>query len=175
MRHLTTPLTKDKLKDLKAGEMVLLSGTVYTARDRAHQRLTGLLKKKKRLPLDLKDAAIYYCGPNIKNKKLGSCGPTTASRMDPFTGPLLAAGLGAVIGKGNRDPRLRSVFKKYKAVYFVTHAGCAAYLRDKVLSFRTIAFSELGAEAIYSFTVENFPLIVGIDSRGRDLYERFAP
>lgn len=172
MKHLTTPLTKDKLKTLKAGEMVLLSGTIYTARDRAHQLLAEQIKKKKPLPFDIRGITLYYCGPNIKGGKLGSCGPTTASRMDPFTPLILDRGVAAVIGKGNRAPEVRAAFKKNRAVYFLTHAGCAAYLRDKVKAFKLIAFPDLGAEAVYSFEVEDFPLIVGIDSKGNDIYKR---
>jgi len=172
MKHLTTPLTKDKLKGLKAGETVLLSGTIYTARDRAHQRLADLIQKQKKLPLDIKDITIYYCGPNIKKGKLGSCGPTTASRMDPFTEIMFQHGVTAVIGKGNRSPELRKVFKDQGTVFFVTHAGCAAYLRDKVKSFKVIAFPELGTEAIHAFEVRDFPLVVGIDTQGNDIYQR---
>lgn len=174
MKRVITPLTQEVIRSLKAGDEVLLTGIIYTARDRAHKRMVDLIACKKPLPVDIKNQVIYYCGPNIYKGKLGACGPTTSSRMDLFTEQLLKEGLLAVIGKGERDPKMRSVFKEYKAVYFVTYAGCAAYLREKVTSFKVVAFPELEAEAVYEFVVEDFPLIVGIDSKGKDIYENLA-
>jgi len=168
MIYLTTPLSKKCLSNLRAGEQVFFSGTMYTARDQAHARLVTALKKSKKLPLDLKGRVIYYCGPTKtpKGGVIGSCGPTTSSRMDSFTPVLLKAGLAAMIGKGRRSQEVAQAIRKYGAVYFVTYAGCGALLSTCVKKARAVAFKDLGPEAIVALEVENFPLIVGIDSRG---------
>ena len=173
MIRLTTPLTKEKLCGLNVGDQVLLTGTLYTARDQAHKRLVELIKKRKRLPIPLKDKIIYYCGPTAtpKGKAIGSCGPTTSSRMDPFIKPLLAKGLSGMVGKGKRNAQARSLIKKYQAIYFVAPAGCAALLAKKVMSKKLLCFGDLGPEAIYELQIKDFPLIVGIDSRGKDIYK----
>ncbi len=170
MIRLKTPLKKQDLVKLKVGTEVLLTGLIYTARDRVHKKLVESIKKDKELPFDLNNQIIYYCGPNIKDNELKSCGPTTSQRMDPFLEELLKKGLIAVIGKGKRSNKARELFKKYKSVYFLTYAGCGAYLRKRILSFRLIAFKELGPEAVYEFEVKDFPLIVGIDTYGRDIF-----
>lgn len=175
MIRVTTPLTKEKVSKLKAGEEIVLDGLIYTARDRAHKKLVDCIAKGTKLPFDVRDQIIYYCGPIIKGKILSSCGPTTSSRMDLFMERVLKAGLRATIGKGKRRHYVRTLCKKYKSVYFLTHAGCAAYLRKCVQSFRMVALKELGPEAIYEFTVKDFPLIVGIDSSGRDIYPDKIP
>ncbi|MCD6583100.1 MAG: fumarate hydratase C-terminal domain-containing protein [Candidatus Omnitrophica bacterium] len=172
MIKLVTPLNREKIKQLKIGDKVLLSGVVYTARDRAIKKLITLIERKKKLPLSLENQIIYYCGPNIKGKKLGSCGPTTSSRMDDSLEELLKNSVLATIGKGQRAPWIRELLKKYKGIYFITYGGCGAYLRKRVTDFKLIAFSNLGAEAIYQLTLEDFPLIVGIDCQGRDIYQR---
>ncbi|MBN2484266.1 MAG: fumarate hydratase C-terminal domain-containing protein [Candidatus Omnitrophica bacterium] len=172
--ELKTPLSEKDLISLKAGQVVLLNGTVYTARDRAHQRFIELLGRTQALPLDLKNKIIYYCGPNIKGDTLGACGPTTASRMDVYMKAMYIQGVAATIGKGQREPAMRQLCKEYKRVYFVTHAGCAAYLRNRITSYRLIAFGDLGAEAVFEFEVEKFPLIVAIDTQGNDIYERLG-
>ncbi len=172
MVRLKTPLKKQDLAKLKVGTEVFLTGLIYTARDRAHKRLVELIKKGKKLPLDLNNKIIYYCGPNIKDNELMSAGPTTSQRMDPFLEELLKKGLIAVIGKGKRSDKARELFRKYKSVYFLTYAGCGAYLRKRILRFRLIAFKELGPEAIYEFEVKDFPLIVGIDAQGRDIFKK---
>ena len=115
---------------------------------------------------------LYYCGPTFKKKVIGACGPTTSSRMDPFVEPLLKCGVRATIGKGARSARVVALCKKYKSVYFITHAGCAAYLSQFVRSYRVVAFPDLGAEAMCELQVAEFPLIVGVDSYGKDLYDR---
>ncbi len=168
MKKIKTPLTKKEIESLKAGEEVFLSGTIYTARDQAHQRLT----RAKKPPLNLKGLIIYYCGPTPapRGKTLGSCGPTTASRMDEFTPHLLKKGIVGMIGKGRRSEKVRQAIKKYRAVYFLTYAGCGALLAKYIRKAAKIAYKDLGPEAIYKLEVKNFPLIVGIDAKGRNIY-----
>jgi fumarate hydratase subunit beta len=161
------------MKDLKAGEEVYFSGFIYTARDQAHKRLVEALKKGKKLPIDLKGAIFYYCGParTPPGKIIGSCGPTTSARMDKFTPELLKHGLMAMIGKGGRSQEVISAIKKYKAVYFLTLAGCGALLSKYIRRMDLVAYKDLGPEAIYRLQVKDFPLIVGIDSGGRSVYK----
>ncbi len=149
----------------------MLDGYVYTARDQTHLRLIKEIARKK-MPFDLKGQVIYYAGPTPtpKGKVIGSCGPTTSSRMDDFTPALLKAGLKGMIGKGRRSEEVRRAIKKYKAVYFLTIAGAGAYLSKRIVETKPIAYKDLGAEAIYRLKVKNFPAIVGIDSKGRSLY-----
>ena len=171
-----TPLIKQVIGKLKAGEQVLLSGVIYTARDQAHKRLVELIKNKKKLPLTLKNQTIYYCGPSAtpKGKTIGSSGPTTSLRMDQFTGALLNQGLRAMIGKGRRSKKVRELIKKKKAIYFIAPAGCGALLAGKVESMKVVCFKELGPEAICRLVVKDFPLIVGIDVKGRDIYKHLV-
>lgn len=157
---------------LKIGEQVLLSGVVYTARDQAHKRLVGAIKNGKRLPIDLKGAIIYYCGPTKapKGKAIGSAGPTTSSRMDIFTPVLLKAGLKGMIGKGRRSPEVIKAIKKYKAIYFLAIGGAGALLSQHIEEAWPVAYYDLGPEAIYKLIVKDFPVIVGIDCKGNDIY-----
>ncbi|MDD4954504.1 MAG: FumA C-terminus/TtdB family hydratase beta subunit [Candidatus Omnitrophica bacterium] len=161
------------LLTLRAGEEILFSGYLYTARDQAHKRIVELIKKNKKLPFDLSNQIIYYCGPTEtpEGKIIGSCGPTTSSRMDRFVEPLLKAGVAAMIGKGRRSKSVRDLIKKHKSVYFAAPAGCGALLAKKVLSREIVCFKELGPEAVYRLKVRDFPLVVAIDSRGNDLYK----
>ena len=170
--NITTPLTADIRKKLKAGDEVLLTGTVLTARDAAHKRLYELIKKGKRLPLNLKDAVIYYCGPTPAKpgRPIGSCGPTTSSRMDLFTPHLIGLGLSGMIGKGDRSPEVIHAIKKHRSVYFLAIGGAGALLSTKVRSAKVVLFADLGPEAIYKLEVKDFPLIVGIDSKGKNIY-----
>lgn len=172
MKKIKTLLTKSIISKLKCGEEVLLSGTIYTARDQAHKKMAELISRKKRLPFNAKNATIYYAGPTPEREdaSFGSCGPTTSSRMDFFTPFLLGAGVFSMIGKGNRSEKIRNLIKKHKAVYFVTIGGTGAYLAKRIKKSKTVAFRELGPEAIYELEVENFPLIVAIDSKGNDIY-----
>lgn len=172
--RINLPLKKEVIKKLRAGDELLLSGIIYTARDQVHKRLVGLLKKKSRLPIDLSKSAIYYCGPNPKSSKsaIGACGPTTSSRMDEMTAPLMNSGLKVTIGKGRRSPGVRQMIKRAGGLYLLAPAGCGALLAGKVKKARVIAFADLKSEAIYELTVSDFPVIVGIDSTGRDIYER---
>ncbi|MBM3248475.1 MAG: TRZ/ATZ family protein [Candidatus Omnitrophica bacterium] len=168
MRRILTPLNKEIIGKLKAGEEVLLTGTIYTARDQAHKRLVKEISKRKNL---IKNQIIYYCGPTNtpRGKVIGSAGPTTSSRMDEFTPKLLSVGLIAMIGKGNRSKEVRQVIKKHKAIYFLAPAGCGALLSKKIKAQKLIAYKDLGPEAIYELKVKDFPLIVGIDSKGRSI------
>lgn len=161
-----------KLNSLKVSQQIFFNGTIYTVRDQAHKRMVEAIKAGKSLPFELKGAIIYYCGPTQtpKGKIIGSCGPTTSSRMDEFTPFLLAKGLRGMIGKGARSKEVREAIKKYKGVYFVTYAGCGALLSQYVKSAKTIAYRDLGPEAIVKLEVKDFPLIVAIDANGKDIY-----
>jgi fumarate hydratase subunit beta len=172
MKRIYTPLDLNIIKSLKAGQEVLLSGSIYTARDQAHKRLVQAIRSGQALPFELKDAIIYYCGPTQtpKGKIIGSCGPTTSSRMDAFANSLLVKGVRGMIGKGSRGPEVKSAIKKYQGVYFVTYAGCGALLSRYVKSAKKIAYGDLGPEAIMRLEVENFPLIVAIDANGGEIY-----
>jgi len=190
MKKIYSPLTLEQIEKLKAGDELFLDGIIYTARDQAHQKMVEAIAKNKGLPFDIKGAVIYYCGPaktptgkaavsstalgvdSECRRVIGSCGPTTSSRMDKFTEPLLENGLKGMIGKGNRCQKVVQAVKRHKAVYFLTYAGCGALLTKFVRSARIIAYRELGPEAIHELKVENFPLIVGIDSRGRNVFAR---
>jgi fumarate hydratase subunit beta len=172
MKRINLPLDKIKLHQLKVGEEILLSGIIYAARDQAHKRLFEAIKKAKKLPIPLEDQIIYYCGPTAssKGKVIGSCGPTTSSRMDEFTPLLLKAGLKGMIGKGIRSQEVIKAIKKYKAVYFLTYAGCGALLSRHIKKAKVLAYKDLGPEAILRLEVKDFPLIVGIDSQGGNIY-----
>ena len=173
MINITTPLTIDIRKRLKVGDEILLTGIILTARDAAHKRLCDTLRKGKRLPLNLKDAVIYYCGPTPARpgRPIGACGPTTSSRMDAFTPQLINLGLGGMIGKGDRSKEVIAAIKKHKCVYFLAAGGLGALLSTKVKSARQVLYNDLGPEAVYKLTVKDFPLIVGIDSKGKNIYE----
>jgi fumarate hydratase subunit beta len=173
MKNIQLPLTKDIVKDLRLGQEVLLSGGIYTARDQAHKRIYESIINKKRPPICLKNNIIYYCGPTPArpDQIIGACGPTTSKRMDSFTPALLAAGLAATIGKGKRSKEVIDAIARYRAVYFITIGGAGAYLSTKIKSSRVVAYEELGPEAVYELTVEDFPVIVAIDSRGGNIYK----
>lgn len=166
------PLTEEAVNTLKAGDEVLLNGYVYTARDQTHFRLMKDIADK-RPPFDLKGQTIYYAGPTPARpgKIIGSCGPTTSSRMDFFTPALLQKGLKAMIGKGRRSEDVRRAIKKYKAVYFLAIAGAGAYLSKKIVEAKPVYYKDLGAEAIYRLKIKDFPVIVGIDSKGKSVYK----
>lgn len=166
MKKASLPLDNRTISSLHAGDEILLSGIVYTARDAAHQRMV------KKLPLDIKGQAIYHTGPAPAKpgEVIGSCGPTTSTRMDQYTPTLLQKGLKAVIGKGRLSDQTRAAFKKFQAVYFLAPGGCGALLADKVKSMTLVAYKDLGCEAIYKLEIEDFPVIVGIDPKGRSVY-----
>ena len=161
------------MKELKCGDEINYSGRLYTARDQAHKRLAEAIKKGRRLPFDLRGEIIYYCGPTRtpKGKTIGACGPTTSSRMDEFAPVLLKAGLKGMIGKGGRSQEVIRAIKKYKAIYFAAYAGCGALLSKYIKNKRLVCYADLGPEAIYELEVKNFPLIVAIDSQGRNIYK----
>lgn len=172
MKKINTPIKAEEIEELKAGDEVLLSGIIYTARDAAHQRMLAAIHQHRQLPLDLQGQVIYYCGPTPapKGKVIGACGPTTAQRMDKFTPLLLEQGLKAMIGKGTRSQEVVQAIKKNKAVYFLAIGGAGALLSKYVKESYVYAYFDLGPEAIYQLKVEDFPLIVGIDPKGENIY-----
>ena len=171
--ELSTPLTKDITETLKVGDMVNISGTIYTARDAAHQRIISLLENGEPLPFDVKDQIIYYVGPcpAPPGKTIGSCGPTTSGRMDAYTPKLIDLGLSGMIGKGLRSQTVVDSMIKNKAVYFGAIGGVAALISESIVAQEVICFPELGPEAVRKLTVNSFPAIVVIDSNGNNLYE----
>lgn len=175
MKKIYFPVENEKfLEKLKVGSEVFISGKILTARDAAHKKLNEMLKKKEKLPINLKGALIYYAGPSPtpKGKIVGSIGPTTSRRMDKMTIPLLKLGLKGTMGKGERSKEIVNMFKKFKVVYFITFGGCGAYLSQFVKNIKLLYFEELGPEAIYELEVYNFPAIVGIDIYGNDFFVR---
>ena len=172
-QHINTPLTKEKLNNLHAGDYVYITGTIYTARDAAHKRMYEAFLKGEGLPFDIRDQIIYYMGPSPARagRPIGSAGPTTASRMDKYTPLLLDQGMTGMIGKGKRSQEVKDFMKKNGAVYFAAVGGAGAILSQIIKSSRVIAYEDLRTEAIRKLEVENFPVIVVIDPGGRDLYE----
>jgi len=172
-KRISTPLTEEKAKDLKAGDTVLLSGVIYTARDAAHKRLVELLEKGEELPIDVKDQIIYYVGPTPAKPgmALGSAGPTTSYRMDAYSPTLIEQGLRGMIGKGLRGKEVVDSIIKHKAVYFAAIGGAAALIGKAVKKADLVAYEDLGAEAIRRLEVEDLPVVVVIDSEGNNLYE----
>jgi fumarate hydratase subunit beta len=174
MKHIIeTPLTKEKVKNLKAGDIISLNGIIYAARDAAHKRMVSLISDNKKLPFDIENQIIYYVGPcpSKPGKVIGSAGPTTSSRMDAYAPELIKLGLTGMIGKGLRSAEVVDSMIKYGAVYFGATGGAGALLAKAITSEEVIAFPELGPEALRKLTVENFPLTVIIDSYGNNLYE----
>jgi fumarate hydratase subunit beta len=173
IKRITTPLTKDKVRKLKAGDNVLLSGYIYTARDAAHKRFIDLIDNGMELPFEVKDSVIYYVGPSPTKPGdvIGSAGPTTSYRMDAYTPKLLELGLKAMIGKGKRSPEVIEAMKKYGAVYFVSIGGAAALTAKCVEESNIIAYEDLGSEAVRKLKVKDMPITVVIDSSGNNLYE----
>ncbi|MCS7215438.1 MAG: Fe-S-containing hydro-lyase [Thermodesulfovibrio sp.] len=170
--RIETPLTDEIVEQLKAGDMVLINGYVYTARDAAHKKLIELIKSDAPLPFDLKGQIIYYVGPTPAppGKVIGSAGPTTSSRMDSYTPLLLSLGLKGMIGKGQRSEEVINAMKNYKAVYFLATGGAGALLSKSIVSAEEIAFPELGTESIKRLLLKDFPAIVAVDSEGRSIF-----
>lgn len=168
-----TPLTREQARQLKSGDSVLLSGVIYTARDAAHKRLCELVEQGKELPLDVKDSVIYFVGPTPARpgQAIGSAGPTTAYRMDAYSPTMIAQGQTGMIGKGKRNAEVIAAMKQYGAVYFGAIGGCGALLSKCIKKAEVVAYDDLGAEAIRRLEVEDFPVIVIIDSEGNNLYE----
>ncbi len=170
---LTTPFKTEDLEKLKAGDTVEITGVIYTARDAAHARLVDLLEKGEKLPLELEGQVIYYVGPTPAKpgKVIGSAGPTTSYRMDPYAPKLIEQGLKGMIGKGARSAEVKAAIKEHKAVYFAAVGGAAALIAKSIKKAEVIAYEDLGAEAIRRLEVEDFPAIVINDIYGNDLYE----
>ena len=172
-----TPLSTELVRELKAGDSVLINGVIYTARDAAHKRLDDLIKKGQPLPVDIVGQIIYYVGPcpAKPGHAAGSAGPTTSGRMDPYTPQLLKMGLKGMIGKGLRSPEVVKAMKEFGAVYLGAVGGAAALIARSIKKVEVVAYEDLGTEAIHRFYVENFPAVVVIDSYGANLYESEPP
>ena len=172
-KFLTLPLTKEEASTLRAGDSVFLTGTLYTARDAAHKRLIALLDAGHPLPFPLKNAAIYYVGPTpaMEGMALGSAGPTTSVRCDPYTPQLLENGVTVMIGKGKRSGEVKTAIQVNRSVYMAATGGAGALLSQCIKSSKVIAFEDLGTEAIRKLYVENFPAVVINDCHGGDYYE----
>lgn len=175
-REITTPLTKEKIRDLKAGDYVKITGTVYTARDAAHKRMAEALAKGEELPINIEDIIIYYMGPSParEGRPIGSAGPTTASRMDKYAPSLLDLGMRGMIGKGKRSKEVMDAIVRNGGVYFAAVGGAGALLSKRIVKSEVVAYDDLGTEAIRKLEVEDFPVIVVIDSQGNNLYETAA-
>jgi len=173
MKRITTPLTEETVAGLRAGDQVLITGTIYVARDAAHKRLAALLEEGKELPFDPRGQIIYYMGPSPARpgRVVGAAGPTTSGRIDPYTPALLRAGLKGMIGKGNRSPEVRRAIQEYRAVYFAAIGGAGALISRSITASEVVAYPELGAEALLRMQVEDFPAIVVNDIYGGDAYE----
>lgn len=172
-KKIKAPMDKETAKSLKAGDYVYIDGIIYTARDAAHQRMTEALDRGEGLPIELEGNVIYYMGPSParEGRPIGSAGPTTASRMDKYTPRLLDLGMGAMIGKGKRSQAVIDAMIRNGSVYFAAVGGAGAVLSKCIRKSEVVAYDDLGTEAIRKLTVENFPVIVVIDSQGNNLYE----
>ena len=172
-KHITTPITEEITADLHSGDYVYITGEIYVARDAAHKRMIEALDRGDELPIDIKDATIYYMGPSParEGRPIGSAGPTTASRMDKYAPELLDLGLKGMIGKGKRSKEVIDAIVRNEAVYFAAVGGAGALLSKSILSSEVIAYDDLGTEAIRKLEVKDFPAIVVIDKDGNNLYE----
>jgi len=172
-KHINVPFDKNTAKELRAGDYVYLTGTIYTARDAAHKRMQETLDQNQELPFDIKDQVIYYMGPSParEGRCIGSAGPTTASRMDKYAPKLLDLGLLGMIGKGKRKPEVKEAMIRNGAVYFAAVGGAGALLSKCITESEVIAYDDLGTEAIRRLTIKDFPAIVVMDSEGNNLYE----
>ena len=173
-KKITLPLTKELAQSLKAGDSVLLTGTIYTSRDAGHKRMCETLAKGEELPMDPTDATIYYVGPTPAKpgQVIGSAGPTTSGRMDAYAPTMMSVGARGMIGKGARLPEVIDAMKKYSGVYFGAIGGAGALLAKCIKKAELIAYEDLGAEALRKLYVEDMPLVVIIDSEGNNLYEQ---
>lgn len=173
VQRITSPISSDIVENLRAGDQVLISGVIYVGRDAAHKRMIEALDRGDNLPFDIKGQTIYYMGPSPTKPGhvIGSAGPTTSGRMDAYTPRLLAAGLKAMIGKGLRSDAVKEAIKEHKAVYFASVGGAAALIARTITKSETIAYEELGPEAVLRLEVKDFPAVVINDSVGGDLYQ----
>ena len=171
--RIQVPFQNDQAEQLKAGDYVYLSGTIYTARDAAHKRMYESMQRGEELPISLDENILYYLGPSParEGQVIGSAGPTTSSRMDKYTPDMLAAGLKGMVGKGKRSQAVINAMKQYKAVYFAAVGGAGALLSKCIKEAEVVAYEDLGTEAIRKLTIEDLPVIVVIDSQGHNLYE----
>ena len=171
-KKITTPLTDKVIKELHAGDRVLISGTIFVARDAAHRLMIEALNKNEPLPFDPLGQIIFYAGPTPPRpgETIGVVGPTTSGRMDAYTIPLLKAGLKGMIGKGQRSPEVSAALSQYQAVYFVATGGIAALLKKRIKSAKVTAYKELGPEAVQELIVEDFPVIVANDIFGGNVF-----
>ena len=174
IKKIAAPLTAEAVKDLRAGDSVLISGTVYTGRDLAHKRLFDSIKAGEKLPFDLSGSVIYYVGPAPAKpgQVIGSAGPTTSYRMDTYAPLLMEHGMRGMIGKGNRNPAVLEAMKRFGAVYFAATGGAGALIARSIKQAKVIAYDDLGPEAVRELKVEDFPVIVINDMYGGDLYEQ---
>ncbi|WP_028896533.1 Fe-S-containing hydro-lyase [Prevotella sp. HUN102] len=172
-RILSAPFTDEKIKSLKAGDMVYISGTIYTARDAAHKRLCEMIDAGEPMPFDFEGQVVYYAGPcpAKPGQPIGSVGPTTGGRMDAYSPTLISLGLRCMIGKGSRSEEVIDALKQHTGVYFAAIGGAAALMAKAVKEAEVIAFDDLGTEAIRKLRVEELPVIVAIDSEGNDMYK----
>lgn len=172
-RKIHTPLTEEEVRKLKAGDTVYLSGTIYTGRDAAHQRIIAALDRGEPLPFEIRNSVIYYVGPSPAKpgQVIGSAGPTTSGRMDDLTVPLLERGLRGMIGKGTRSQKVVEAMKKHCSVYFAAIGGAGALIANAITKAEGVAYEDLGPEAVTMLEVEDFPMIVVIDCEGTNLYE----
>ena len=172
-KYIQAPVNDKEIEELQIGDSVYISGTIYVARDAAHKRMQEMLDENKELPFDLKNNIIYYMGPSParEGRPIGSAGPTTSGRMDKYAPVLLDLGLKGMIGKGKRSKDVKEAVIRNKAIYFAAIGGAGALLSKAIVKSETIAFEDLGAEAILKLEVKDFPVIVVMDSYGNDIYE----
>ena len=173
-KRITTPLTPEKVKNLKAGDSVLITGTIYAARDAAHKLMYEALQKGEALPIDWEGQIVYYVGPSPAKpgQAIGSAGPTTSGRMDKYAPAMIAHGQKGMIGKGSRSKEVVEAMKKHGAVYFAALGGAGALIARSIKKYEVLAYADLGPEALAAMTVEDFPAIVVIDSEGNNYYEQ---
>lgn len=174
MKRITLPIDNETIENLRSGDIVLLTGTLYTARDAAHKRLVAALEAGEPLPFPLENAAVYYVGPSPARpgRPIGAAGPTTAARMDPYAEVLIPAGLKVMIGKGQRSEQIKELIAKHKGLYLTATGGVAALIARAVKSCELIAYPVLGPEAVYRLEVEDFPAVVAYDCYGNDLFPK---
>ena len=172
-KYINTPITEEVTKNLKSGDYVYLTGTIYVARDAAHKRMIEALERGEELPIHIKDSTIYYMGPSParEGRPIGSAGPTTATRMDKYAPTLLNLGEKAMIGKGKRSGEVMEAIVRNQAVYFAAVGGAGALLSKCVVKSEIVCYEDLGAEAILKMEVKDFPVVVVVDSEGNNLYE----
>ena len=175
-KYIQAPLDEETIKDLRAGDFVYITGTIYTARDAAHKRMSEALVAGGTLPIELRNNIIYYMGPSParEGRAIGSAGPTTSGRMDRYTPALLDIGLKGMIGKGKRSGEVKEAMVRNGCVYFAAIGGAGALLSKAIKKSEVIAYEDLGTEAVRRLEVEDFPVIVVMDADGNDLYEKTA-